>query len=83
MQLVVEVRSTEAGLRGEVRLPGREAVPFAGWLEFLALIEAAAGPNTAEGEALRPVTAEPPAEPGRSSLLRQARPSDESGKGDQ
>jgi hypothetical protein len=58
VQLVVEVRSTEAGLRGEVRLPGRDAVPFAGWLEFLALIEAAAGLDTARGEAPRPTTAE-------------------------
>jgi hypothetical protein len=63
VQLVVEVRNTEAGLRGEVRLPGRDAVPFAGWLEFLALIEEATGPNTAEGATLRTVTAEPPAEP--------------------
>ncbi len=58
MQLVVEVRNTEAGLRGEVRLPGREAVPFAGWLEFLALIEAAADRATAEGEASQPTTTE-------------------------
>ena len=63
MQLVVEVRNTEAGLRGEVRLPGRDAVPFAGWLEFLALIESAADLTTAESEAPRPITAEPGKEP--------------------
>lgn len=42
MELVVEVTNTDAGLRGKVRMPGQQPAVFAGWLQFLAIIETAA-----------------------------------------
>lgn len=64
VEMVIELTNTDAGLRGEVRMPGQQPALFAGWLESLAIIERAADLGAApSGE--RPLgrwarSAEPP-----------------------
>lgn len=62
--MVIELTNTDAGVRGEVRMRCQQPAVFAGWLEFLAIIERAADLGAAPSRG-RPLgqwarSAEPP-----------------------